>query len=65
MMPRHEPDQEYPCPSSSPWQLWRADSGISDQANIICEAVDCIVAVNVPERQARSIVAAHNGEEGR
>lgn len=61
-MPRNEQDPEFPCPSAYPWQVWRADSGLAEQANIICEAVDCIVAVNVQERQARAIVAAHNGE---
>ncbi len=62
-MPRYEPDPAVSCPSALPWKLWRADSGLEEQANIICEAFDCVVAVNVPEPQARAIVAAHNGEQ--
>ncbi|WP_226552933.1 hypothetical protein [Celeribacter naphthalenivorans] len=65
MMPMHDQDTDYPCPSTNPWQLWRADNGSEDYANIICEAVDVIVAVNVALHSAREIVACHNGETNR
>ncbi|KGF71188.1 hypothetical protein LL06_00930 [Hoeflea sp. BAL378] len=60
-MPINKQDPDLPCPSAYPWKTWRADSGRDDQRNIICEDVDCVIATNVPEAQARNIVTNHNG----
>ena len=54
-------DDDTPCPSKFPWVAHRTADMSDDVSNVRCPAADILIATNLPNEQAMTIVDAHNG----